>query len=263
MKELKEQVASFNIAVNNLREGSSKQERERLIRENEAGFQRYKKQLEKISKDANRTLDDITSFLNKYGGENGWKKIKAAINIEEIPGLRNRQMINYLAILELNTSLSAGNGARTQIDVQLILRVVSATYSLIATARSTRNTPTSPGREGNIPVDRKDVEGTLTDWGLTEAFVTENQSNIQNITAIETRKRGAQNEAARSENTATQSQRTGVTVQKENRVPVTILVDDSEQRRELTLISMSWILRPSLTLERCWGDVQGASQTSY
>ena len=86
MKELKEQVASFNIAVNNLRERSSKQERERLIRENEAGFQRYKKQLEKISKDANRTFDDITS-LNKYGGENGWKKIKAAINIEEIPGI--------------------------------------------------------------------------------------------------------------------------------------------------------------------------------
>jgi hypothetical protein len=143
VRELAEQFDTFKNVVNNLKNITRPEDEEVLKRKDEAAFDQMKEQLATISKDAKKTLEQINSFIEKYGGDGKWHKLKAAMNIEEIPGLRSKLTINYLAIIEFQTGLAARLGVRTSIDVHALLadvqflkKISLATFYLVTQANT-------------------------------------------------------------------------------------------------------------------------------
>lgn len=208
VRELQSQFESFKQAVENLDDTIKDQEEKGLILEDKPRFIKIKKQLDKVAKDANKTMDDMKLFIEKYRGDSKWKKIKAAMNIEEIPHLKNKLILHYQAIIEFNTSLTAGNVIRMRKDVGQLTQLVSAAYSLLVAAQSTTNIPASSGDKGLVLFDKKKVEEVLVDRGFTQDFINQNKSDIGTAVAAERKKR---------------------------RWPAKILVDDAHQGRRLTL----------------------------
>ena len=249
LTELADTLRDFRVTVDNIKSNTTTSFATWLRRtrqEDQARIEQLKVHLKLVSEHAGRTLDAVNAFILKYRINGRWQRLRSASCVGDIPKLRDRLVINYLAMLSFQSNLMAEMSSRLEDDIDLIKSIALALYMAYAVGAAPAPAPVNSSSSliALSDIDTQAIRDRLRSQGVSTSYIddllrriTSNLAMVRTFVLSEADQRRARvQNATVSGNTPVQSTNTDLEPQprifktvKPFKRPFRIIVEDQAQ----------------------------------